>query len=100
MEKGADEKVSIHVTASPEEEVDEEKSQWIGLEKADIISGVEAGITGRKIKQKLLKELLWDLEVGLYEMVGLRRLHIADKDGNLVGDRYILGSIIVEKPDS
>ncbi len=40
------------------------------------------------------------IEVGLYEMVGLRRLHIADKDGNLVGDRYILGSIIVENPDS
>ena len=40
------------------------------------------------------------IEVGLYEMVGLRRLHIADKDGNLVGDRYILGSIFVENPDS
>jgi len=40
------------------------------------------------------------IEVGLYEMVGNRRLHIADKEGNLVGDRYILGSIIVEAGDS
>ncbi len=35
------------------------------------------------------------IEVGLYEMVGGRRLNIADQDGNLVGDRYILGSINV-----
>ena len=40
------------------------------------------------------------IEVGLYEMVGGRRLHIADKEGNLVGDRYILGSIIVASPES
>jgi len=36
------------------------------------------------------------IEVGLYEMVGKRRLHIFDKNGNLVGDRTILGTIIVE----
>ncbi|MCB8961100.1 MAG: DUF2723 domain-containing protein [Ardenticatenales bacterium] len=36
------------------------------------------------------------IEVGLYEMVGLRRLHIADPAGNLVGDRYILGDIVVD----
>ncbi|MCB8966881.1 MAG: hypothetical protein H6660_08275 [Ardenticatenaceae bacterium] len=36
------------------------------------------------------------IEVGLYEMVGKRRLHISDAQGNLVGDRYILGSVIVE----
>jgi hypothetical protein len=36
------------------------------------------------------------IEVGLYEMVGLRRLHISDEQGNLNGDRYILGMVIVE----
>ena len=35
------------------------------------------------------------IEVGLYEMVGGRRLNIADESGNLVGDRYILGSVSV-----
>lgn len=38
------------------------------------------------------------IEVGLYEMVSLRRLHMSDLQGNLVGDRYILGSVIVENP--
>lgn len=37
------------------------------------------------------------IEVGLYEMTSGRRLHIADQLGNLVGDRYILGSVIVEE---
>jgi hypothetical protein len=36
------------------------------------------------------------IEVGLYEMVGLRRLHISDQQGNLNGDRFILGTVIVE----
>jgi hypothetical protein len=36
------------------------------------------------------------VEVGLYEMVGKRRLHIADEVGNLTGDRYILGRVTVE----
>ncbi len=36
------------------------------------------------------------IEVGVYEMVGRRRLHIADSAGNSVGDRFILGSIQVE----
>ena len=36
------------------------------------------------------------IEVGLYEMVGLRRLHISDEQGNLNGDRYILGMVILE----
>lgn len=35
------------------------------------------------------------IEVGLYEMVGKRRLHISDVNGNLVGDRYILGAVAV-----
>ncbi|MDX1412918.1 MAG: DUF2723 domain-containing protein [Candidatus Promineifilaceae bacterium] len=35
------------------------------------------------------------IEAGLYEMVGGRRLNIADQNGNLVGDRYILGSVSV-----
>jgi hypothetical protein len=35
------------------------------------------------------------IEVGLYEMVGKRRLHISDENGSLVGDRYILGSVVV-----
>jgi hypothetical protein len=33
------------------------------------------------------------IEVGLYEMVGQRRLHMADAAGNLIGDRLILGPI-------
>lgn len=36
------------------------------------------------------------IEVGLYEMVSKRRLHIADAQGNLVGDRFILGNIEVK----
>jgi len=36
------------------------------------------------------------IETGLYEMTGKRRLHLSDLEGNLVGDRYILGRIIVE----
>ena len=36
------------------------------------------------------------IEVGLYEMVSGRRLHISDSEGNLNGDRTILGPIEVE----
>lgn len=36
------------------------------------------------------------IEAGLYEMVGKRRLHISDEDGNLAGDRFILGAVLVE----
>lgn len=36
------------------------------------------------------------IEVGLYEMVSKRRLHMADTEGNLIGDRLILGPIAVE----
>jgi hypothetical protein len=35
------------------------------------------------------------VEVGLYEMVGQRRLHLSDDAGNLIGDRLILGPIQV-----
>jgi hypothetical protein len=35
------------------------------------------------------------LEVGLYEMTGGRRLHMAGADGSLVGDRFILGPVSV-----
>ncbi|MEM7336520.1 MAG: DUF2723 domain-containing protein [Chloroflexota bacterium] len=35
------------------------------------------------------------IEVGLYEFIGQRRLHISDQNGNLAGDRYILGRIEV-----
>ena len=38
----------------------------------------------------------YQIEVGLYEMVSQRRLHISDRNGNLVGDRYILGQVVVE----
>jgi len=38
------------------------------------------------------------IEVGLYEMVSLRRLHIADANGSLIGDRYILGQISIPAP--
>ncbi len=36
------------------------------------------------------------LEVGLYEMVSGRRLHISDQEGDLAGDRFILGAVVVE----
>lgn len=36
------------------------------------------------------------IEVGLYEFISQRRLHLADQDGNLIGDRYILGTVVVE----
>ena len=39
----------------------------------------------------------YQIEVGLYEMVSRRRLHISDAEGNLVGDRYILGQVIIER---
>jgi hypothetical protein len=38
---------------------------------------------------------LYFVQVGLYEMTGGRRLHIADPDGYLAGDRYILGAVEV-----
>ena len=37
------------------------------------------------------------VEVGLYEMVGERRLHISEEAGDLVGDRYILGRVTVDR---
>ncbi len=39
---------------------------------------------------------LYYVEVGLYEMTGQRRLHIAGPDGSLQGDRFILGAVLVE----
>lgn len=36
------------------------------------------------------------IEVGLYEMVGKRRLLMADRAGNFIGDRYILGTVTVQ----
>ena len=36
------------------------------------------------------------VEVGLYEMVSKRRLHMADTAGNSIGDRLILGAVTVE----
>lgn len=36
------------------------------------------------------------IEVGLYEMVGKRRLHMVDAAGNQIGDRLILGPVSVE----
>ncbi len=36
------------------------------------------------------------IEVGMYDMVGQRRLHISDEAGNLAGDRFILGRVTVE----
>ena len=36
------------------------------------------------------------IEVGLYEMVGRRRLQMADAAGNLIGDRLILGAVVVD----
>jgi hypothetical protein len=35
------------------------------------------------------------LEVGLYEMTSLRRLHLSDVNGSLMGDRFILGPVVV-----
>jgi hypothetical protein len=36
------------------------------------------------------------LEVGLYEMTSHRRLHRSDRDGNLNGDRFILGAVEIK----
>lgn len=36
------------------------------------------------------------IEVGLYEMVSRRRLHMADEAGNLIGDRLILGPVVID----
>ena len=36
------------------------------------------------------------IEVGLYDMTSGRRLHISDENGNLNGDRVILGTVMVE----
>jgi hypothetical protein len=38
---------------------------------------------------------IYYIEVGVYEMVSGRRLHIADQAGNLNGDRFILGPLTV-----
>lgn len=38
------------------------------------------------------------IEVGLYEMVSKRRLHMADTSGNLIGDRLILGPVDIMNP--
>jgi hypothetical protein len=35
------------------------------------------------------------LEVGLYEMTSLRRLHLSDVNGSLMGDRFSLGPVVV-----
>jgi hypothetical protein len=43
-----------------------------------------------------LRPGIYFIEVGLYEMTGKRRLHISDFEGNLNGDRYILGPIQVQ----
>jgi hypothetical protein len=40
----------------------------------------------------------YQIEVGLYEMVSGRRLHISDVSGNLIGDRFILGAVVVTEP--
>ena len=37
------------------------------------------------------------IEVGLYEMTSGRRLHMSDEAGNLIGDRFILGPIVIEE---
>lgn len=39
---------------------------------------------------------MYFIEVGLYEMVSKRRLHMADPAGNLIGDRFILGAVLLE----
>ena len=36
------------------------------------------------------------LEVGLYEQFTRRRLHIYDVQGNIIGDRYLMGEIIIQ----
>ena len=38
---------------------------------------------------------IYYIEVGLYEMVSGRRLHMSDTAGNLTGDRFILGPVEV-----
>ena len=36
------------------------------------------------------------IEVGIYEQFTKRRLHIYDEQGNINGDRFILGAVVVE----
>jgi hypothetical protein len=61
-------------------------------------------LPGQQMKDPYRLELPEDIqpgryfiEVGLYEMTGKRRLHISDGEGNLIGDRYILGAIEIQE---
>jgi hypothetical protein len=38
------------------------------------------------------------IEVGMYGMTNLRRVYLFDRQGNLAGDRYVLGPVRVEVP--
>ena len=44
-----------------------EKKNWERVEKTDILSGVEGGFVGKKINRKKLEEVLWALELALFE---------------------------------
>jgi len=44
-----------------------DKSKWSRMEKTDILSGVEGGFAGKKINKKKLDEVIWELEIALYE---------------------------------
>ena len=42
-------------------------SKWARVEKTEILTGVDGGFIGKKINQKKLEEILWELELALYE---------------------------------
>ena len=45
----------------------EEDSRWSRVEKTEILTGVDGGFIGKKINRKKLDEVLWELELALYE---------------------------------
>jgi hypothetical protein len=38
------------------------------------------------------------IETGMYDMTSLRRAYHFDAEGNLAGDRYVLGPVRIEAP--
>jgi len=44
-----------------------ETGKWEGIEKRELVTGTQAGFGGRKINQKKLDEVMWELELALYE---------------------------------
>ncbi len=45
----------------------EDPSKWSRMEKTEILSGIEGGFGGKKINRKKLDDVIWELEIALYE---------------------------------